>query len=177
MSKPPAKKAATTISRGAPEDYNAVAARAQLRGVKLASTSFDLKPEALGSDPNEWSYAIKSEMADCEYFADSGHLYCVYRFTAVCRKGRTRMLGVDSSYIVTFHVDGPCNTGSARAYAAILGRVAAYPHYRSLFATLSSQAGIMLPPLPIMSEQPRRVDKVLQSFGDPADHAKETASS
>lgn len=50
-----------------------------------------------------------------------------------------------------------------------------YPHFRALFATVTSQAGLMLPPLPIMSEQPRRVDKVLQSFGDIEDRGQEEA--
>lgn len=172
MSKAPAKRAPAPISRGAPADYNAVAAVAQLTGVKLAGSSFDLKPDAWGSNPNEWAYAIKADMTDCEYTPDSGHLYCVYRFIAACRKGRTRVLGVEASYFVTFRLAGECNAESARAYAVIIGRMAAYPHFRSLFATLTSQAGLMLPPLPIMAEQPRRVEKVLESFGDPNEVAQ-----
>lgn len=174
MSKTPAKRTAP-ISRGTPAEYNNVASSAQLRGIKLVSSAFDLKPEALGSDQSDWAFSIKSEMTDCEFFPDSGHLYCVYRYVASCKRARTRLVSTDASYIITFHVDGACNSESARAYAAILGRVAAYPHFRALFATVTNQAGLMLPPLPIMSEQPRRVDKVLQSFSDIEDRGQEEA--
>lgn len=170
MSKPPAKKPAP-ISRGTPEQYNRVASVAQLRGIQLATSAFAFKPD--GSVFQEWAFALNSKMTDCEYIAQDGHLYCVYRYEAVCKHARKRVLALDASFIISFDVDGDCNLESAQAYAAIIGRVAAYPHFRALFATLTSQAGLMLPPLPIMSEQPRRVDKVLQSFGNIDDRGQE----
>lgn len=37
------------------------------------------------------------------------------------------------------------------------GRFAAYPYFRGLFASLTQQSGLMLPPLPVISDGPRWV--------------------
>lgn len=139
-----------------PEDYNSIVARAVVRGIRMIKSGFDMKPDALGAE-KERRYAVDVEQVAHDWDETQGRLAGVFRFTATCHTGRTRVLKVQADYIVSYRVEGACEADAAELFVARLGPFAAYPYFRALFGILSSHAGLMAPPLPILAEAPRRI--------------------
>jgi hypothetical protein len=136
--------------------YNAVIARTTLRGIWMTESRFDMKPGALDTDEAALRHEISSEVEEAIIDAE-GVLYGFIRFFASSRHKRQRMIHVTAKYFVTYHVDGGCDQAEADLFIRRVGRLAAYPYFRALVATLGGQAGVQLPPLPIVSFQPRSV--------------------
>jgi hypothetical protein len=137
--------------------YNAIIGRATLRGIWMTESRFDMKPQAL-SMGDEMKHDIRSQSADAVVEAESGIVYGFIRFEASSRHKRQRLVNVSAQYFLSYHVDGGCEQDLANLFIERVGRLAAYPYFRALAASLASQAGVQLPPLPIMSFQPRSVE-------------------
>lgn len=139
-----------------PEAYNAIVARAVVRGIRMIKSDFNMKPDALGTD-KERRYSVDVEQTAHDWDEAQGRLAGVFRFTATCHAGRTRVLKVQGDYIVSYRVEGTCAADAAELFVQRLGPFAAYPYFRALFGILCSHAGLMAPPLPILAEAPRRI--------------------
>jgi hypothetical protein len=74
-------------------EYNRLASRALLRGIRLTESRFDMKPDALQIDPDSWRKDISGEVL--ETFADPvlNYLAGSFVFEVVCRHKRKRLLG------------------------------------------------------------------------------------
>lgn len=136
--------------------YNAVIGRALLRGIWLMESRFDMKPQALDGDAPELRYDVRTPEAEA-VLEPSGALYGFIEFSASARRKRQRILHVHARYFVSYHVEGGCEQDIAELFVQRVGRLAAYPYFRALAASLSGQAGVAMPPLPIISFQPRSV--------------------
>ena len=151
--RPPARE------RVNPEAFNDLVAHARLQGLRLTGSRFDLKPHALDEDRKHWSYRVSDELLDwhldCEALQLRGH----YSYSAVCIDGRRKPVSLSASYLTTYRLSRSCDEDAALAYLRRVVRFSCYPYFRALFGILTEQSGLQLPPLPVISEQPRFVKK------------------
>lgn len=138
--------------------YNNLVARAHLRTIRLTTSKFELKPEALGLDPDAWRNGISAALVQSFFEAESGSLYGVFAFEVACRQGRKRVLGINATYLTNYRVEGDCDGASCELFLERVGKIATYPYFRTHVATLTSQAGLLLQPLPIMGVAPRSIE-------------------
>ena len=66
-------------------------------------------------------------------------------------------------YLVANTVSGSPTEEAALSFVRRVAGFAAYPYFRSHFAEVCSQSGIVLPPLPIMKEPKRQIPKAEES--------------
>jgi hypothetical protein len=135
--------------------YNKVVGRASIRSILLTASHFDMKPDALEVDPSQWRNAIDPQVSEVIASVDSERLYGLLSFEVVCRHRRRRVLSTSGRYLVTYHVNGGCDPELGAVFIRRVGLVAAYPYFRAMVAGLVSQAGVQMPPLPILSFAPR----------------------
>lgn len=140
-----------------PAAYNSVVGRTVLRGIRLTETRFDIKPEALELDPSTWRNSISGEAVEVFTDPEIGKLYGIFLFEVVCRHRRKRLLSTSARYLVSYQVTGDFDPEIGELFVERVGRVVAYPYFRAVVASLVSQAGIQMPPLPIISLAPRSV--------------------
>lgn len=116
-----------------------------------------MKPEALQTDSGSWRKDISGEVV--ETFADPelNYLAGSFAFEVVCRHKRKRILSATARYLVSYKTDGVFNIETGTLFVERVGRVVAYPYFRTVVASLASQAGLQMPPLPIISLAPRTV--------------------
>lgn len=134
--------------------YNRVVARTEVRSIRLLESRFEIKPEVIGTDPSEWKKAVNFDLGEV-VVSDGGRLYGLLTFEVICRHGRKRVLHASARYLASYHVDGDCSQADGETFVSRVGRVAVYPYFRSLFATFASEAGLQMPPLPMLSLAPR----------------------
>lgn len=147
--------------------YNSVVGRTVLRSIRLTDIKFDMKPDALSVDQANWRNSIREEAIEAFLDPENGRLYGIFVFEFVARYRRKRLLSATAHYLVSYRVEGPCDPEVGALFAERVGRVAAYPYFRALVSSLVSQAGLQMPPLPIISAAPRNVNsaKDLEKLG------------
>lgn len=141
-----------------PSVYNSIVARAHLRSIRMTTSHFDMKPEALDLDPDAWRHNVVAGVLDSFLESENGALYGVFSFDVVCRHGRKRVLSVSATYLASYRIQGECDGGACELFIERVGKVATYPYFRSLVASLTAQAGLMMQPLPVLSFAPRSID-------------------
>jgi len=149
---------AATVDAGR---YNSVVARTEVRGIRLLDSRFEIKPEALPVDPSEWRKSVNFELGEV-VVSGSGRLYGILQFELVCRHGRKRVLHASGRYLATYQVEGECSQDDGETFVERVGRVAVYPYFRALVASLVSEAGLQMPPLPMISLAPRSLGSAAQ---------------
>jgi hypothetical protein len=140
--------------------YNKVVERAVLRSIRLTEAGFDMKPEELELDPSIWRKDIRGEVEEVFADAESDRLAGTFVFEVVFRYKRKRVLIVSARYLVMYQVSRDYDIDVGELFVERVGRVVTYPYFRSVVATLAAQAGVHIPPLPIISLAPRRVSSV-----------------
>ena len=152
----PRKKSASTPGERQVDAkiYNEVVARTRIRGIRLLESRFDMKPEAILHDPADWQKGISFEMSEV-VVTESGLLYGIAAFDLVCKQSRRHVLRAKGRYLIHYQVDGGCSQQDGELFISRVGRLAIYPYFRSLVASLVSEAGITFPPLPVYSLAPR----------------------
>ena len=141
-----------------PSVYNSLVARAHLRSIRMTTSEFDMKPEALDLDPDAWRNNVVAGVLDSFLEHENGSLYGVFSFKVVCRYGRKRVLSIGATYLASYRIQGACDEGACELFIERVGKVATYPYFRSLVAMLTGQAGLMMQPLPVLSFAPRSID-------------------
>jgi hypothetical protein len=135
--------------------YNRLTGSAVLKGIRLVDVRFDMKPEALEHDFRGWKRTLIGELEDAYVDTERSIILGWLRFEVSFRYRRKRVLAASARYVVTYQVNGSCEEDIGRLFVERVGRVSAYPYFRVIIATLASQAGVQLPPLPMISLQPR----------------------
>lgn len=141
-----------------PKAYNQVVGRTSLGSIRLTESRFDMKPEALASDAETWRKQISAEPVDIITDERTNRLYGVFAFELTCRHKRKRVLTCSARFFVSFKVEGSFDPSVGELFVRRVGKVMAYPYFRTTVAQLVSQASINLPPLPMLSLQPRSVN-------------------
>lgn len=149
----------TTMDPGV---YNSIVARAQLRSIRMTSSQFDIKPEALNLNPDAWRHNVMAGVLDSFLESENGSLYGAFSFDVVCRHGRKKVLSISATYLASYRIEGECEANACELFVERVGKVATYPYFRSLVASLTAQAGLMMQPLPVLSFAPRSIDSAAQ---------------
>lgn len=140
-----------------PSDYNRLVAHAKLHTIRLISTRYDMKPSAISDDRDKWRYRVSNKLLDWKCSSGDQLLSGTWEYTASCTNGRRQMLKVVAKFLVTYRLSDECDEVAGKEFFERVGKFAAYPYFRSTFATLTQQSGISLHPLPIISDGPRWV--------------------
>jgi hypothetical protein len=135
-----------------PAAYNALVNSARLRDLRLVKSEFNLDAEGLDPEPS-WKQVHTCELQQSHYDAENGLLVAWIIAEANCLKKRKKIISVKCRYLVVFEVDGAPDELIIQAFSRRVARFAAYPYFRAHFAELVSQAGVFLPPLPIIKER------------------------
>lgn len=141
-----------------PKAYNKVVGRTTLGSIRLTESRFDMKPDALASDAETWRKQISAEPVEIITDVEANRLYGVFVFELTCRHKRKKVLTCSARFFVSFKVEGAFEAAVGELFVQRVGKVMAYPYFRSTVAQLVSQAAITLPPLPMLSLQPRSVN-------------------
>lgn len=140
-----------------PDKFNQVVSHATIRDIRLIGTKFDIKPEAAELDRQAWEYQVADALDDWSCDNEKGALSGAYTYSAACVVGRKKLINISCRYLVIYRLSDVCNEDAGRLFLTRVGRFAAYPYFRSIFATLTQQGGIVLPPLPVIHDGPRWV--------------------
>jgi hypothetical protein len=120
-----------------PQTYNSIVARAHLRSIRMTASHFDMKPEALDLDPDAWRNNVS---------------------VSVLERFLEAVLSASATYLVSYRVEGECNQAACELFVERVGKIATYPYFRSLVSSLTSQAGLVMRPLPVLSFAPRSIE-------------------
>lgn len=161
------ESSASAVQKIDPAKYNLVVSHATIREIRLVGTKFDLKPDAVELTSNAWSFQLSDQLDDWACDNAKGTLSGLYSYTASCLEGRKKLLSLTCRYLSTYRLSDLCDDEAAHQFLLRVGRFSAYPYFRSTFALLTQQSGVMLPPLPVISDGPRWVNS-------PAEVAKRT---
>jgi hypothetical protein len=138
-------------------EYNRLVAHAKVQAIRLINSRYDIKPVALSAPKKDLVYNVSYRLLDWHCDGESLTLSGTWEYTATCMDRRRKLLTVTAKYLVTYRLSAVCDVEAGRQFLERVGRFAAYPYFRSTFAILTQQSGIVLHPLPIISEQPRWV--------------------
>lgn len=137
--------------------YNAAVGNATLRGIWMTESRFDLNPQALETEPDvPLSHTLRTHKPEVSVDQD-GTIRGFVRFEAASRRRRKRVLHVSAKYFISYRVEGGCDQRMAELFMDRVGKLAAYPYFRALVASLAAQAGAQVPTLPILSFKPRNI--------------------
>jgi hypothetical protein len=153
----PRKPRRAAVKKVDPKAYNELVAHARLQGLRLTGSKFDLRPHALVDDRDRWAYRITDALGDWHLDREELLLRGQYAYTAECVEGRRKPVSLSATYLATYRLSATCEDDAAHAFLQRVGRFSCYPYFRALFGILTEQSGLQLPPLPVMSEQPRLV--------------------
>ena len=134
--------------------YNQVVSRTSIRSIRLLENKFEMKPDALELDPSDWHKSIDFQLREV-VVTETGGLFGMVEFALICKQGRKHVLTNRCRYLVHYVVEGACSQTDGETFIDRVGRIAVYPYFRSTVATLVSEAGIQMPPLPVYSLAPR----------------------
>lgn len=148
----------TSIEKIDAGKYNQVVSHATLRDVRLIGAKFDLKPEGAELSERAWTFQIADQLDDWTCDNEKGILTGIFSYTASCLEGRRKLLSVTCRFLCSYRLSDLCDEEAGRQFIARVGRFSAYPYFRSIFAMLTQQSGITLPPLPVISDGPRWVN-------------------
>lgn len=137
--------------------YNAMVGRTTLTNIRLTDTRFEMKADALGSDPLEWRKEVRRQPTDVYVDSETGRLFGSFRFELICREKRKRVFSCSAIYLLSYRVQGGCEQDIGQLFIERVGPVVLYPYFRATVAHLASQAAVQLPPLPLVSIAPRSV--------------------
>ncbi len=157
MSIPPAQKRVATSRKPDPATFNTVVAHAKIQSIRLVGTKLVIKPAALSTRRSAWKFEVSDELEDWHCDNEAQSLRGEFGYSAVCMHDRSRIITVKAQYLATFALSAACDDEAARHYLERVGRFMCYPYFRAIFATLTEQSGLQLPPLPIIADQPRLV--------------------
>jgi hypothetical protein len=147
-------KSEATVSQ---ESYSEAVDAARLREVRLIQSDFKAEAEALGDPEPNWRMGYGCEVKETYFDAEASLLTGWVVAEATCKLGRKRIVGTKACYIVVYDLEGEPEEQAALKFVSRVGPFTVYPYFRAHFAELASQAGLRVPPLPVMKERKRHI--------------------
>lgn len=141
--------------------YEDAVETAELRDIRLISADFTASPEIALPEQSSWKYGYSCDVESVGYDGEAGVISAWIGATAFCRSGRKKILNVKGQYLIVWSVSHPVEQETAERFALMLGPFATYPYFRSHFSHIASQAGLSVPPLPIMKGARRQIRKLV----------------
>lgn len=139
-------------------DYDAyarVSRAAQLLEIKLIDSQYSIKPEVFAAieDLDSMNHGFVGESGPLNFDPEEGIAMGNYRWTAEIKHGRKKVLKLVVNYLIVYSDLYDFDEAHVRFYFNKVGRFASYPYFRAIFSHHTSESGILLPPLPTLSER------------------------
>ena len=131
-------------------DYNAVATSAELEGINLLSIEFSINPDCLLYEA-QWKLSFGRKVLSCHYNEEDHSVAAIFQYHVTAKYGRKRALHCVADYGVFYQTHNGATEEAAIRFCRNVGTFAAYPYFRALVARLTNDAGVRLPPLPIIA--------------------------
>jgi preprotein translocase subunit SecB len=131
-----------------PEVYGDIVERAHLVDVKLTDSNFTIRPQFFGANEEELRYSYDCDLTSRHVNNDL--LMGMFVLATTVKYSRKIVLKSRANYLIVFRIDGKPNEDAALLYLERVGAFGCWPYFRSHFANLCSDAGAVVPPLPIM---------------------------
>jgi len=163
----PAEKPLGNAPSLSPAEYNKLVAAANLRDIRLVESSFAIAPDGLETRP-ELKLVHTCEIENAHADIADGLLVAIVAAAASAviagedRGSETELVSARCRYLIVYNIVGNPTEAAVDTFAKRVARFAAYPYFRAHFAELASQAGLMLPPLPVIKER-RLIPEVAQT--------------
>lgn len=129
---------------------------AQISEIRLVKSTMASKIDASAQLPDA-ALKYSCKIVDVQYDPTRKTLLGTIDAEAVCIIGRRQVAKVAARYVAVYAVDGEPDVAVAQRFFHAVGKIAVYPYFRAHFAALASQAGLHLPPLPIMKTSRRAI--------------------
>lgn len=153
----PATSKAKAAQRVPVEDYQVAVDTAQIRSVRLIKSVFDIQPEGFSPKREAWRQSYNCQVTRTYFDLSRKLLTGLVSAEAWCKVSRKKIISLKCDYLVAFDVGGNPTEEAAELFVKRLGAFSAFPYFRAHFAEVTSQAGIALPPLPIMRDLRRTI--------------------
>lgn len=131
-------------------EFNKVASGAELEGIVLLCSSYQVKPECLPRQ-NEWSLNYGRKVISCQFNEEEQSVAAVLEYNVVAKLGRKNALRCTAEFAVFYATPDGSTAAGAEGFCRNIGTFAAYPYFRALFSRLSSETNLTLPPLPAIA--------------------------
>lgn len=131
-------------------EYNAVAKGADLEGISLFSSKFDIDPQCLG-EQDKWKLSYGRRILSCQFSEEDRSVVGIFEYHVTAKSGRKRALHCVAQYGVFYGTPEGATEEGAKGFCRNVGTFAAYPYFRALFANLVAATGLNLPPLPTIA--------------------------
>lgn len=149
--------ATSPTRRSSAEEYSDAVGAAEMVSIRLIKSDFVVEPEGLGHDKSAWKRAYDCQVKNVSFDRTRRLLTGIVSADATCKLGRKRLISLKSSYLLVYSVEGEPTEAAAEIFVKRVGAFAAYPYFRAHFSDACSQAGITLPPLPILKAPAQRI--------------------
>lgn len=145
-------------------EYNAVATAAQLQGINLLSNQFSVDPTCIVTQ-GQWKLSHGRKLLSCHFSDDGRSVVAILQYQVTAKFSRKRALFCSADYGVFYQMPDGVTQEAVTGFCRNVGMFAAYPYFRALFAQLVGEAGLRLPPLPIIASTahiPPKVSKKVE---------------
>jgi hypothetical protein len=151
------QKAQAPIS---PAEYNELVDNAELTSVRLVSSNFKLEPDAIQADGEDMKRSYSCVTEGCYFEDGDDRAVGIIDASASLKVNKKNVFKLKCQYVVFYSVKGSPSKIAVQTFINRVGRFAVYPYFRGYFAEVCSQAGLYVPPLPIMREGQRPIPDV-----------------
>ncbi len=134
-----------------PAEYNQVVAAARLRDIRLIKSEFVIEADGLQFS-SDWKLTHSCEIESVNLDQDRELLLVSIGAAASCKFRNKKVVSAKCRYLVAYDLNGAPEENVIQTFAKRVARFAAYPYFRSHFAEMSAQAGVHMPPLPVIKE-------------------------
>lgn len=138
------------------EVYADVAAKASLVEVKLTEANYSIKlAEFFSSEKSakDFKHMFGGNLEGVQYEKEVGVAVGGFSWTVELKSGRSKALKLKCRYVLIYDGLFDCDASHVEFYFAKLARFTTYPYFRSTFASLTSDSGLCLEPLPTLRER------------------------
>jgi hypothetical protein len=146
------KKSATMAAA-----YSAAVDAAQLGQIRLVKSEFRIEPESLDGGRGGTKNSFGFQFTSSAYDAEKSIATAFFSGSVEIKSGRKRVLSLKCAYVVAYHIFGEPSEEAVKQFVERVGKFAAYPYFRSHFADVASQAGLIMPPLPVLKDARRPI--------------------
>lgn len=138
------------------EIYNQIARAAALKQVRLVEQKFKANLSDYFSaldQGREEAYIFRGAPNGHHFDVDNGTVAGAYSWSAKVKLGRKTPISLSAEYFLIYGNLEGADSSYVKIFFEKIARFASYPYFRSVFASCTSNAGLMLPPLPTLSER------------------------
>ncbi|OYW58069.1 MAG: hypothetical protein B7Z31_08550 [Rhodobacterales bacterium 12-65-15] len=137
--------------------YESVARSARLREVRLVNSAYSAKVMSFMAvelgDGTELKQSYTGTPSRHSFMSERGIAAGSYLWTAEVRAGRTKAMKLSTEYMVAYSGLKDAPEEYVELYFKKLARFTTYPYFRSHFAVHVASSGLMLAPLPSLTDR------------------------